>query len=374
VLDAFLRALQGGRLPSGTRLELDDRFGAEVVARLVAAGLLVPGDRATHYPCPGGGSSCPRAVVPNVGDPDYPFVAVPPGDDFCCLTVRLTADDLATWTTSRRRLVEVISELFHVRGPANLREEVFPSAHRLGRTTPPDRASEVLFCTNLNGPAPVAHLLARKAQRQSTLVLAHARTRFTSPDLEAHFGSGDVEVLFLEDGLVLDASGLRRNPVLHSAEPAGPRYPPPCCILVDAEGAREIDDETYRSVLERAVELDLFLDLTRTVEAGRHPTGRRENGKAVPSSVTAAEGRAYAELVERRQPLRAAELQSVDGKNHPVKLIESARRELDVRLGRYKWRSTELLRGDTSEANRYQFRPPEDLRWALLRPLAVEQS
>ena len=40
-----------------------------------------------------------------------------------------------------------------------------------------------------------------------------------------------------------------------------------------------------------------------------------------------------------------------------------------MKLSRYEWRSTELLRGDTPEAKRYWFRPPEGLRWALLRPL-----
>ena len=68
-MDAFLRALQGGQLPAGTRRELDARFGAQVTDDLIAAGLLVPGPRAVHYPCPRLGSACPRDVIENVGDP-----------------------------------------------------------------------------------------------------------------------------------------------------------------------------------------------------------------------------------------------------------------------------------------------------------------
>lgn len=83
----------------------------------------------------------------------------------------------------------------------------------------------------------------------------------------------------------------------------------------------------------------------------------------------AAPDTAYAELMERQQAVRAAEVRATGGVNHPEKLIEAARRELDVKLSRYEWRSTELLRGDTPEAKRYWFRPPEGLRWALLRPL-----
>jgi len=71
--------------------------------------------------------------------------------------------------------------------------------------------------------------------------------------------------------------------------------------------------------------------------------------------------------------VRAAEVHALNGVNHPEKLIEAARRELDVKVSRYDWRSTQLLRGDTPEAKRYWFRPPEGLRWALLRPL-VDRS
>ncbi len=46
------------------------------------------------------------------------------------------------------------------------------------------------------------------------------------------------------------------------------------------------------------------------------------------------------------------------GVNHPKRLIKAALRELDVKLSRYDWRSTELLRGDTPEAKRSSFRPP----------------
>ncbi|HJL49902.1 MAG TPA: hypothetical protein RMG45_28840, partial [Polyangiaceae bacterium LLY-WYZ-15_(1-7)] len=132
-MDRFLHALQGGQLPAGIRSVLDLRFGEEMVAGLIDAGLLTRGARATRYPCPRGGSSCPREVVENPGDDAFPFVAIPPGAEVCCPSVRLTAEELVTWQTSRRALVTKLSELYAVRGPANLRDEVFPCAHRLGR-------------------------------------------------------------------------------------------------------------------------------------------------------------------------------------------------------------------------------------------------
>ena len=144
-MDAFLRALQGGQLPAGTRAELEARFGALLTDELIAAGLLVRGKQATTYPCPNLGACCPRTVVPNPGDEAYPFVAIPSDATHCCDAVRLTADDLATWTTSRARLVAIVSEHFRVNGPANLRDPAFPHAHRIGRAVWQGLEREVLL-------------------------------------------------------------------------------------------------------------------------------------------------------------------------------------------------------------------------------------
>jgi len=96
---------------------------------------------------------------------------------------------------------------------------------------------------------------------------------------------------------------------------------------------------------------------------------RREDGRTIAGTLTPAQAQAYAELMQAGRPLRAEELRSVRGMNHPEKLLEGARRVLDVRTSRYAWRATHLLRGDTPEAKRYWFRPPPSLRWALLQPV-----
>ena len=220
-MDRFLHALQGGQLPAGIRSVLDLRFGEETVAGLIGVGLLTRGAPATRYPCPRGGSSCPREIVENPGDDAFPFVAIPPSAEVCCPSVRLAAEDLVTWQTSRRALVTKLSELYAVRGPANLRDEVFPCAHRLGRAAWRGLDREVLFCTDLNGAAPLAFLLARQASQQPMVVLAHARTRYTPPDVDTHFAAGPVSVVFLEDELRLDGDRLVRVQPMGVAEPAG---------------------------------------------------------------------------------------------------------------------------------------------------------
>ncbi|HHH30625.1 MAG TPA: hypothetical protein ENK57_20100 [Polyangiaceae bacterium] len=271
-MDRFLHALQGGQLPAGIRSVLDLRFDEEAVAGLIGAGLLTRGAQASRYPCPRGGSGCPREIVENPGDDAFLFVAIPPGAEVCCPSVRLTAEDLVTWQTSRRALVTKLSELYAVRGPSNLRDEVFPCAHRLGRAPWRGLDREVLLCTDLNGAAPITFLLARQASQQPTIVLAHARTRYTPPDVEAHFAptsTGLVSVVFLDDELRLDGDRLLRAQPMGAAEPVATYRASAYCLLVDADGARRIDEAAYRELVAGAEDHDLFLDLLSTVAGGR---------------------------------------------------------------------------------------------------------
>ena len=76
----------------------------------------------------------------------------------------------------------------------------------------------------------------------------------------------------------------------------------------------------------------------------------------------------------RQQPLRASEIGGLNAFGSPDKQVEAARRALDVKIGRYEWRSTKLLRGDDRRAKRYLFQPPVGLRWVLLRPFEGEQG
>ena len=364
----FLQALQGAQLPGGIRTVLDQRFGAEVVDALIAAGILVRGDPATRYPCPHSGWGCSREVVDNPGDPAFPFVAVAPSSEVCCPSVRLTADDLVTWATSRQRLAAVLMELFRIRGPVNLREEVFPSAYRLGRAVWGGLEREVLLCTDLNGAAPLAFLMTRRASRQATLVLAHARTRYTPHAIEAHFGTGRVSVVFLEDELELQAGLPVRRQASMAAEPSAAYGPSRYCLVVDADGRREADETTYRRIVADAEGYDLFLDLLSTGAAGRHRACRRDDEGFHDSTLTHQQAWAYAELMVRQQPMRAAELEVLNAFGSPDKQVEAARRALDAKVNRYEWRSTRLLHGDDRQAKRYLFQPPVGLRWVLIRP------
>jgi len=287
---ALLRMLQGAGTPGGVRKSLERELGRETVDALIASKLLVRGARATRYPCPRGGSHCPREVVPNVGDTERPFVAVPPSGELCCDPLPLTEAALATWTFSYRAFAATLSRLFAIRGEANVRDEVFPATFALGRCAHGGIERDAFLMLDLNGSAPVSFLRARQAQGLPTVAFAHARSRFVSPEIDAHFRTGAVVVVFLEDELEMGFEGVRRRAdatlVLadHVVAPAA------FCAVVDARGKRTIDEAEYRRIVASAHEYDLFLDTTTTVDAGRYACGRREGDAFVRSAVTAYQG------------------------------------------------------------------------------------
>lgn len=71
------------------------------------------------------------------------------------------------------------------------------------------------------------------------------------------------------------------------------------------------------------------------------------------------------ELITTGRSLRAGDFKTV-AVNAVDKVVEHARRKLDVRLGRYEWRAIHTLKGATPEAKRWQFRGEAPGRWAVI--------
>lgn len=371
----FLELLHRGACPTELTSRFPDLIGREAFDALVAAGILQRGDPADWYPCPGGGDACPRRVVDNPGDPERPFVAIPGGDGVCCQAVPLRAEQLEQHTTSTPDLVRALRSLLGIEGDHDLDEELFPCTIRIGREASSGR--EVLLSTWPSSPGFGAFLRSRKGHRRGALVLAPARTRWLPSSIEAQHGPGErIELAFLEDLIevcdgrlerVAAGSGatlVREPQAAYGAEPAA------FCLLIGDEGRRPISDGEYREVVAEIEAFDLFVDTMAKVERGRYRASKRlEDGTHEAGTLSFEQAHAIVELVERRRPMRAAELQALSSYGSPHKQVEAARRVVDVRLGRYQWRSIQLLREDDRQANRYVFNPPDGLRFAVLRPL-----
>ena len=219
-------------------------------------------------------------------------------------------------------------------------------------------------------------LQSRRPASRGTFVLAPVRRRRLPPGIEERHGPGAlVELAFLEDLIEvrngrLTCAAARPAPVTHHEPPVADDLARPAfCVLVDQQGTRNIDRQEHREILRRAETFHLFIDSTTPVEAGKLLVGRKLlDGTFERSTLTRQRASALIELIERRQPLRAAELRAISAYGNPQKQFEAARREVDVRLGRYEWRAFKLIRGDTSQANRNVFSPPPDLTFAVMRP------
>ena len=139
------------------------------------------------------------------------------------------------------------------------------------------------------------------------------------------------------------------------------------CVLVDKHGVRCIAESEYRRLVASRDEFDLFIDTIVTTGRGRCTAVRRDDaGQAEEIQLQPAEAAALIELVERGHAIRPSDLKSIEVAN-PERTIERGRAKVDIRRHRYKWRSFHTL-AETGD-KRFVFRPPDDLRYAILRPI-----
>lgn len=380
----FLEEVVAGGCHQQRPRDLERTYGAAFVEALTKLDLLIPGGCAQTIPSPDFEQPGEWEVVanPNEDDFDHPRLARPI-DGPAGIGVFLRDDELRTVKLSLRRFGELVRAALRIQGQADWARPVFPNAHRLGQVEWSGMTREALLCTDLNGPAPALHLQLRQTRCLPTLVLTPTQTRWMRPEVQSLVGAGLVTVAFLDELLAMERGKLVRTPraeALQGLTSLCERPTEYCssiqskrvdeiyCRCLDAEGEHALTQTEYQQLLSAISTCDLALDLTQTREAGRHPAWRREAGASIEGSVTPQQGAAFAELMEAQRPLRPAQLKALHGTLHPERQIEAARRALDGRLGRYEWRATKLIKGESPEAAQYWFKPPENLRWVLLRP------
>ncbi len=366
-LDALLRLVEQAKAPTLLASQWRERIGAEVTALLVRVGVLVEKEATLSHPCGGPcGDGCPRRVVTNHGCASHPFVAVCGRDDGSCPEVLLRAEDRETLQLSVDGLVRVLRRALGVCGAVEQGDAGFPDARRIG-----DRAGRGVFLA-LSPAFPGFEAWA--AARGDALVIVPFGLGLATAARD-RFGVGQrVELVLLREVLRLEAGaivGALPEPHLSLREPAGPPYGArsPMCVVVDQDGRRPLTAEEYMALVARAPDLDLFIDTTITVDGGRHRGVRRDDrGVTEETALTKHEAAALVELISTRKALRAGDFASV-GVNALDKIVERARSKVDVKQGRYKWRSIHTLAADTPEAKRWQFNPPSSLLFAIAAPL-----
>ena len=150
-------------------------------------------------------------------------------------------------------------------------------------------------------------------------------------------------------------------------EPRAQYTPSPHCLLIDHDGERPLTIAEYQAL--QPENLDLFIDVTATVGAGRYRASRRNgSGEFEETPLAKNQAAALVELVVRRKALRPTELDTIDVA-HPDKTVKKGRARVDVSISRYEWRAFKTLGDRDATAKRYIFNPPSELRYAVLRPL-----
>jgi hypothetical protein len=369
----FFRSLQGASMPKGVRAYFHELMGERAFDALREQRIIQPNGIARTYPCPGRAGGCPRRIELEPHDSMFRLRAVP-ATSRCCQPVLLTMADACEWLVSPPALVTAISEVLGVRGTPDLGGDIYPSTTELGRVSWRGEERDALLCFDLTEESPVVgFLFARAGKGQSTVAFTHARMDNMYPDLARHFGAGDtVEVVYLEDRLSVGEDGRLVAGGLSTVADAVAAPSRVFCQVVTADGQRSLDRREYESIVADRARFGLFLNLA-VPDGARYAGGKQElDGAFHDVTLSVQHARTIAELVAAGRPCRVDEIRALDSASSTKRRkmqLEMARKEIDVRLSRYNWRSIQLHRRDNPDANEYAFTPPAGMSYAVLLPV-----
>ncbi len=173
-------------------------IGDEAFDLLCREGVLEPAGQADTYPCPSGGKSCPRVIVPVPRNKARPYVAVC-GDRRSCVSVPLTEEQTLLHALNRRAWVDLLRRVFRLDGTIS-----YDMPGRFGLWSIGQAHGREVFLSE----KPDAHdllqfVLAREAMPRPTRVLVPTATRLDA-FLAQRCGVGHrVEIAVLEDELAI---------------------------------------------------------------------------------------------------------------------------------------------------------------------------
>jgi hypothetical protein len=330
------------------------------------------------FPCPleEAGPDCPRRVIVHTPS-DIVAVCGSPDDD-CEPVLKLTPNDIVSRALHLAPLARRIAALVALDGGGVEAVLGGTSIFRLCCISTRDGAVPIFLAFQTEGGGAVERLLSRTVGPLA-LILPTERSLARVADALAMRGGVAVVASAIIGwargrGLCVlgEAPDWRRllgrdgdRPVESDAEAPG------FCMLVGRGGRRAIREDEYRAIVD-ARDLDLLIDMTGGGAGGTYPAARRDDsGRVSTASLSKNEALALVEIITAGRALRAGELRSIQV-NAPAKVIEHARRKVDVSLGRRRWRALQTLPGPG--ANQYLFKPPADLRYALLLPLEANPA
>ena len=339
----------------------------EAVDALLRETIVARHERADWYPCEGSYEGCPRRIVPS-DDPEHPFVAVCGHAFPMCHDIALKAEQVEEYTASQEGFLRVLQRLLGLSGDLTFLDESYPDCIYAGALSRPDGVHDVFVCRATWDSAFEALLADRQLAARRSVVLVPTARGVPLELLHRYPPGGHVVLAPLEDLLGIREKRLILLPSF-AALIEGTRAGPSARLLIADDGRRAIGPAEYGRLVEDAQSFDLFLDATAVGHSRTYSAGYRdERGNFHRAMLSALQIHALAELIARGVPLRPTELWSLQKAaiQNPAKVIEAARRLVDVRVSRYSWRSLHTQAAEGSGQRRYVFHPPPTLRYACI--------
>jgi hypothetical protein len=363
----FLELYQEARTPKLVARQFRSLIGDEVADALLRAEVLRPSPTATRYPCESGRLGCPRRIVANCGHPSHPWVAVCGLPFPACEEIPLTDADLEEYRTSHERFANLVRRLLRVRGSFKLLDSAYADTVQLGEIEGRSGIHDA-FLSLAAWDRSLPTLLAERMLVQRRSIVFVPTNRGVSLELiHRHPPGAHVTLAFLVDILAARDGEFVVLPTFAELFAPRTRSSPSFCRLLTSKGARDLTRAEYDDVVRKAGDFDLFVDAVVPSNSTKYAAGRRRTGRRYDSAeLTRLEATAIAELVIRGAPVRARDLNALQGVLHPARTIEAARRKVDVRLARYKWRAIHTHAAGNERDCQYVFSPPASLGYAIL--------
>ena len=365
----FLELYQESRSPTLLAPDFRRAIGSETVDALLDSAVLTPVELADWYPCDGAYPGCPRRIVPNMGDPLHSFVAVCGEPSPMCHAIVVRAENLEQYTTSHEALARTVRRLLRLTGELTLLDDSYPDCVYLGGCSRGERIYDVFLCQAAWDSAFEGLLSDRLQAARRSIVFAPTPRGVPLDLLHRYAPGGHVTLALLVDFVALHEGKVILRPSFDELTVGRRSTTEPTWTLISHDGRRSIASAEYADLVRRADQFDLFLDSVAAGHSRTYSAGFRDRDHTFHRvKLSVLQMQALTELVSRAIPLRATELRSLQaaGVQNPAKIVDLARRAVDVRLTRYGWRSFHTLAGESSGQKRYVFRPPPALRYACI--------
>jgi hypothetical protein len=226
-----------------------------------------------------------------------------------------------------------------------------------------DAVAEVFLVLQPTSDSAVWFMAARRLMPVKTLLLMPTAEGLPSPLLNLRENGGDVQLRFLDEAMCLHEGHIVMAP--GSVTRRAITSPGPFCNVSDPDGTRQITRPEALALKAMAKTMELFIDTTTSVEGGLYRAYASLDGSSWFEDLPWSQATALIELGTARRPMRVSDFTWVDVDDRG-KLVERARREVDVELKWRCWRAFKTLPGEFPKDKRFFFDPPAGFRYAFL--------